>query len=81
MRGELGGLTTPTLFGWGDHDRLGEPRLGEEMAQLMPDARVAIIEGAGHLPWLDRPQQVFDLVGGFLDPIAPPARLMGSISA
>ena len=81
LRGELGGLTTPTLFGWGDHDRLGEPRLGEEMAQLMPDARVAVIEGAGHLPWLDRPQQVLELVSGFLDPVARPARPTSSISA
>lgn len=66
LRPELVGLAVPTLFVWGEEDRLGPPELGHEMAALMPDARVQVVPGAGHLPWLDRPAQVADLVTGFL---------------
>jgi pimeloyl-ACP methyl ester carboxylesterase len=56
LRPELKNLKVPTLFIWGDKDKLGPPTLGEEMAKLAPNARCEIIRDAGHLPWLDHPQ-------------------------
>ena len=32
----------------------------------MPDASLAVVPDAGHLPWLDRPEEVGDLVTSFL---------------
>jgi pimeloyl-ACP methyl ester carboxylesterase len=32
----------------------------------MPDARLEVVEEAGHLPWLDHPQRCADAVASFL---------------
>jgi len=66
LRPELKNLKGPTLFIWGDKDKLGPPSLGEEMAKLMPQARCDVLSDAGHLPWLDQPQECNRLVLGFL---------------
>jgi len=66
LRPELKGLRTPTLFVWGDKDRFGVPTLGEEMAKLAPKARCVVLRDAGHLPWLDRPDECNRLVLQFL---------------
>jgi pimeloyl-ACP methyl ester carboxylesterase len=66
LRPELARLAVPTLFVWGERDRFGPPRLGQEMAALMPDASLAVVPDAGHLPWLDRPEEVGDRVTSFL---------------
>lgn len=52
---ELDKLTSPTLFLWGDRDPLGTPDVGRRLAAKMPDARLQVVEDAGHLPWLDQP--------------------------
>jgi pimeloyl-ACP methyl ester carboxylesterase len=66
LRPELKGLHTPTLFIWGDKDKLGSPTLGEEMAKLAPKARCVVLRDAGHLPWLDQPDECNRLVLQFL---------------
>jgi pimeloyl-ACP methyl ester carboxylesterase len=42
------------------------PRRSEESAQLIVGARVAIVPGAGHFPWLERPGSVATAVREFL---------------
>ena len=45
----------PTLVLCGSHDRLCPPARHVAMQALMPHARLAIIDGAGHLPCLEQP--------------------------
>ena len=66
LRPELPNLRVPTLFIWGDGDKLGPPELGREMAALAAHARCEIVEGAGHLPWLDQPDRCIQLTSDFL---------------
>ncbi len=40
-------------------------RFGRDYAAALPDAELLEIAGAGHVPWLDRPD-VADRVVGFL---------------
>ncbi len=66
LRPELKNLRPATLFIWGDKDKLGPPTLGEEMAKLAPKARCEVLRDAGHLPWLDQPEECNRLVLEFL---------------
>ncbi len=65
LRPELPQLRVPTLFIWGDRD-FCSPRWGRELCELIPQAQFAEIPEAGHLAWLDSPQEVADLALGFL---------------
>jgi 2-hydroxy-6-oxonona-2,4-dienedioate hydrolase len=51
----LAAVSAPTLWLWGGSDPFGTVELGEAWARLMPRATFEVIEGAGHLPWLDDP--------------------------
>lgn len=51
-------LRQPALVLCGAHDRLTPPKRHEFMAELIPFARLAVIEGAGHLPTLEAPAEV-----------------------
>lgn len=48
----------PTLLIWGANDRFGGPELGREAVSLMQDAEMVMIEGGGHAPWIDHPEEV-----------------------
>lgn len=43
------------------------PRLAGETAALIPRSRTLIIEGAGHMPFFEQPDEFFAAVRGFLD--------------
>ena len=51
-------VTCPTLILCGRHDRLCPVERHEAMKQMMPHARLCIIEDAGHLPTIETPDQV-----------------------
>jgi len=63
---ELGRLTTPTLFLWGDKDPFGSPDAGRRLAAKMPHARLEVVRDASHLVWLDQPGACGDAVAAFL---------------
>jgi pimeloyl-ACP methyl ester carboxylesterase len=65
LRSELLQVSCPTLFIWGTRD-FCSPSWGQELCQLIPQARMEVIPDAGHLAWLDAPQQVADLLRAFL---------------
>ena len=65
---------TPTLILCGEHDALCPVRRHEFMADLMPNAVLKVIAGAGHLPTLEQPEVVNGLLRQFLaDPVVAPA--------
>jgi pimeloyl-ACP methyl ester carboxylesterase len=50
---ELQKIDQKALLIWGANDPFGSVKTGEEIAAAMPNARLEIIAGGGHLPWLD----------------------------
>jgi proline iminopeptidase len=55
----------PVLFVHGERDPL-PLRTATDTAALIAGARVAVVEGAGHLPWFERPAAVREAVEDFI---------------
>jgi pimeloyl-ACP methyl ester carboxylesterase len=62
----LAELDQSSLLIWGEHDRLVPVAEGEALAERLPNARLEIIERAGHLPFEDQPDQFSALVLPFV---------------
>ena len=58
-------ITMPTLLLWGDGDRLVPPEHGEKLKNMLPDATLKIIAGAGHASPLEKPQELADAIIDF----------------
>jgi 3-oxoadipate enol-lactonase len=63
---ELGRLTMPALVLYGERDRANAP-LSEWLAAGLPDARVAVVPGAGHEANVDAPEGFTAALRTFLD--------------
>jgi len=55
VRASLPGVTVPVLVITGRDDRITRPEESEEIAALLPNATLRIIEGAGHFPFAEQP--------------------------
>jgi pimeloyl-ACP methyl ester carboxylesterase len=66
LRNELGRIEAPTLVIWGENDRLLPVMHGHTCITLVPNGRLEIVRGAGHVPMLERPEEVSRLLRGFL---------------
>ncbi len=62
----LGRIARPTLVMWGAADGIVTPAYGRAYAALIPGARFALIEGAGHHPELEQPDALADRILDFL---------------
>ncbi len=60
-------ITCPALVLCGREDELTPPHLHEEMASLLPDSRLVVIERCGHLSTLERPEAVADALREWLE--------------
>jgi pimeloyl-ACP methyl ester carboxylesterase len=58
--------SVPTLVVVGEHDQITPPAAAEGLVAAIPNARLAVIPGAGHLPPLESPEVVTRIVAGFL---------------
>jgi pimeloyl-ACP methyl ester carboxylesterase len=58
-------LAAPTLIVWGELDPWLNPAFARAYAERLPAAEVELIPGAGHWPWLDRPE-VIDTISAFV---------------
>ena len=63
---ELGRINVPTLIIQGRHDKARTPAHGVEMQKRIPNARLEIIEGAGHTPQLEQPEMFYEIAMPFL---------------
>ena len=55
-------VQAPTLVLWGENDRIVPVSAGERIAEAMPNARLEVIAGAGHLPHIEKPDAVIPLL-------------------
>jgi pimeloyl-ACP methyl ester carboxylesterase len=58
-------VTAPTLLVWGKEDRLVPPIYADEFTRRLRGARVHTVDGAGHVPHLERPDVVARMVTEF----------------
>jgi pimeloyl-ACP methyl ester carboxylesterase len=66
VRRYLRDLTVPTLILWGSRDRVIPLEHGVFMARNIPGARLAVIRGAGHMPFYEQPEQCLRILNTFL---------------
>jgi pimeloyl-ACP methyl ester carboxylesterase len=59
-------LEAPTLFVWGAQDDLARPSIGAEFSRQMPEAKLTVVDDAGHMPHLDQPGTVAAIIRSFL---------------
>lgn len=62
---ELRSIKMPTLAIWGEHDRVIPVEHGHRVAELVPNSSLHIISNAAHVPLLDHPDHVNELLTGF----------------
>jgi pimeloyl-ACP methyl ester carboxylesterase len=62
----LSAVTSPTLVVWGESDRVIDPDCGRAYAKAIPGAKFQLLEGAGHLPQLETPEQLAEIVWPFV---------------
>ncbi|QBD77371.1 alpha/beta hydrolase [Ktedonosporobacter rubrisoli] len=70
LRRRLGRVSIPTLVVWGESDRIVDAGYGRAYAQTLPHASFELIPEAGHLPQLEQPERVLNLVREFAESCA-----------
>ena len=61
----------PTLIVWGDRDTIIPVEHAYEAHEAIPDSRLEVIEGAGHFPHVECPDEFLDVLLDFLDTTEP----------
>ena len=63
---DLSAVRAPTLVIVGENDKPDFHVMAERLARELPNAEFAVIEGAGHLPSIERPETTIALVRAFV---------------
>lgn len=63
----LRNVRAPTLVVWGADDRVLPPTLGTVFADEIPNCRLVVLEGCGHLPMLEAPEALNEELLRFLE--------------
>jgi len=69
LRDQLSTIRCPVLLLMGESDTLVPAAAGRQAEQLIPGARLEVIAGAGHAPFLVHPRAVATTVQAFLQPL------------
>ena len=67
LRAEIAGIARPALVVSGARDTLALPDAGRWLADHLPNARFALIEGAAHAPFLSHAEEFGSVLDKFLD--------------
>lgn len=62
----LARITLPTLIVWGKNDRLIPPVYGETFHKLIPGSKLVMLDGTGHMPMFEKPQEWSKVISEFL---------------
>jgi pimeloyl-ACP methyl ester carboxylesterase len=65
-KAELAAITQPALMMYGTADAVGSPSLWTDVMDRMPRGTLSVVEGAGHMLWLDEPRRVGSEMREFL---------------
>jgi pimeloyl-ACP methyl ester carboxylesterase len=63
----LGGVRAPALVVWGREDRIVPLECGERYVKALPDARLQIVDHAGHFVEMEQPDELARLVTAFVN--------------
>lgn len=66
LRSRLATTSCPTLVLWGESDRIADKEYGRGFANSIPGAHFELIPEAGHLPQIERPDEVLRLINEFV---------------
>jgi len=67
LEAAVSGLAIPTLIVWGAGDRVLHVSGAAILAALMPEATAAIMDGVGHLPMIEKPEETARIYLRFMD--------------
>ena len=62
---DISTISVPVLAAWGAKDLPDFRRNAEYLARALPSATAVELPWAGHLPSLERPQEINDLLAGY----------------
>jgi pimeloyl-ACP methyl ester carboxylesterase len=65
LRGRLASVQAPAFVIWGDSDRVVTPAYGQAYAKSFPHSRFEIIAKCGHMPQIEQPARLLELVRSF----------------
>jgi pimeloyl-ACP methyl ester carboxylesterase len=63
----VGSLSVPALVIWGGRDEITPRQLPEELAEKLPEGRLHIIDGAGHVVMIDARNEFNRAVADFIE--------------
>ena len=69
----LDGIKVPTLCLAGEVDKSTPPPVVKAMADAIPGARFAVLPGGPHMPFVEMPEEVAKVVGGFFKEVLGPS--------
>ncbi|MGZ8187979.1 MAG: pimeloyl-ACP methyl ester esterase BioH [Methylosarcina sp.] len=67
LRPDLAKLNMPALAIFGGKDALIPADVGHEMQQLLPQLQLAVLEKAGHVPFLSYPSELVAVISRFME--------------
>lgn len=65
----LGDIKAPTLVIWGEKDRLLHVENGKVFQRYIPDARLVVLPGVGHMPMAEAPEETGAAILRFIDEV------------
>ena len=66
LRPDFGNIRQPALILHGEADAIVPIEEAQRLAAALPNARVTVVPGAGHVPTMTRPQVIADAINHFL---------------
>jgi pimeloyl-ACP methyl ester carboxylesterase len=72
LRLALPRVIVPALVVVGEHDRVTPPASAVELAGALPDGRLVVLEGAGHMAMLERPVELDREIRAFTRTVLAP---------
>ena len=60
-------IKIPVLLIWGKEDSVTPPFVGEKFEELLPDAKLYLIDKCGHAPMMEKPDEFNEILKSFLE--------------